>query len=61
MNLTTPNIRNPWRHLPSQNWIYSDPDLQDLATVAKVASYLSIKVFTFAKDENLQFFKQLLI
>ena len=47
---------NPWRlyrakHLPSQNGTYGDTGFY-----SGQSSYLDMKVLTFAKNENMQFF-----
>ena len=52
---------NPWRlcrakHLPSQNGTYGDTGFYSAQT-----TYLSMKVLTFAKNENIRFFFKLLL
>ena len=46
---------NKAKHLPSRNWSYGDTGFYSGQT-----SYLSMKVLTFATDENMRFFKPLL-
>ena len=47
---------HPWwfhrtKHLPSKNWTFGD-----IGSYSGQTSYLSVKVLTFPKDENMRFF-----